>query len=188
MLYPQKLSSKKSDSMIIIAILISLAVGGILILINHFATPSVHWAGLANAGILYIWINVLYAINHNTNIASYVLLEIFAISFLTSYIDYKTGNHGWSMSFAIPIVLIVANVTMFVLTLVSHKKYIRYAVFQLIICCLSMFPLYFILEGLVNFRVLGFVSTGVSAVNFLVTVCLCARDIKDTLVRKFHLG
>ena len=79
MLYPQKLSSKKSDLMITIAILISLAVAGILILINHFATPSVHWAGLANAGILYIWVNVLYAINHNTNIASYVLLETFAI-------------------------------------------------------------------------------------------------------------
>ncbi len=188
MLYPQKLSSKKSDLMIIIAILISVAVGGILILINHFATPGVHWAGLANAGILYIWVNVLYAINHNTNIASYVLLETFAISFLTSYIDYKTGNHGWAMSLAIPIVLIVANITMLVLTLVSHKKYIRYAVFQLVICFLSMLPLYFILQGLVRFRVLGFVSMGVSVVNFLVTVCLCARDIKDTLVRKFHLG
>ena len=188
MLYPQKLSSKKSDLMIIIAILISVAVGGILILINHFATPCVHWAGLANAGILYIWVNVLYAINHNTNIASYVLLETFAISFLTSYIDYKTGNHGWAMSLAIPIVLIVANITMLVLTLVSHKKYIRYAVFQLVICFLSMLPLYFILQGLVRFRVLGFVSMGVSVVNFLVTVCLCARDIKDTLVRKFHLG
>ena len=130
MLYPQKLSSKKSDFMIVIAILFSVAVGGILVLINHVTTPDVHWAGLANAGILYVWVNVFYAINHNTNIAGYVLLETFAISFLTSYIDYKTGNRGWAMSFAIPIVLIVANVTMFVLTVVSHKKFIRYAVFQ----------------------------------------------------------
>jgi len=104
MLYPQKLSSKKSDFMIVIAILFSVAVGGILVLINHFTTPDVHWAGLANAGILYVWVNVFYAINHNTNIAGYVLLETFAISFLTSYIDYKTGNRGWAMSFAIPIV------------------------------------------------------------------------------------
>ena len=55
MLYPQKLNSKKSDVMTIIAILISIAVGGILILINHFATPNIHWAGLSNAGIIYIW-------------------------------------------------------------------------------------------------------------------------------------
>ena len=54
MLYPQKLSSKKSDFMIVIAILFSVAVGGILVLINHFTTPDVHWAGLANAGILYV--------------------------------------------------------------------------------------------------------------------------------------
>lgn len=58
MLYPQKLSSKKSDFMIVIAILFSVAVGGILVLINHFTTPDVHWAGLANAGILYVWVNV----------------------------------------------------------------------------------------------------------------------------------
>lgn len=188
MLYPQKLSSKKSDFMIVIAILFSVAVGGILVLINHFTTPDVHWAGLANAGILYVWVNVFYAINHNTNIAGYVLLETFAISFLTSYIDYKTGNRGWAMSFAIPIVLIVANVTMFVLTVVSHKKFIRYAVFQLVVCGLSLLPLYFVLNGLVDFGVLCFVATGVSVVNFLVTICLCARDTKDVLVRKFHLG
>ena len=70
----------------------------------------------------------------------------------------------------------------------KHKKYIRYAVFQLVVCGLSLLPLYFVLNGLVDFGVLCFVATGVSAVNFLVTICLCARDTKDVLVRKFHLG
>ena len=94
MLYPQKLSSKKSDFMIIIAIVFSVVVGGILVLINHFTIPDVHWAGLVNAGILYILVNVLYAINHNTNIAGYVLLETFAISFLTSSIAFSAVNVG----------------------------------------------------------------------------------------------
>ena len=188
MLYPQKLNSKKSDVMIIIAILISIDVGGILILINHFATPNIHWAGLSNAGIIYIWITVLYAINHNTNIAGYVLLETSTISLLTSYIDYKTGCRGWSMSLAIPIILIVANITMFVLTIVSHKKYIRYAIYQLIICILSLLPLYFALNNFIQHKVMSFVLTGISAVNFIVTICLCARDVKDDIIRKFHLG
>ena len=187
MLYPQKLSSKKSDLMIIIAILISVAVGGILILINHFATPGVHWAGLANAGILYIWVNVLYAINHNTNIASYVLLETFAISFLTSYIDYKTGNHGWAMSLAIPIVLIVANITMLVLTLVSHKKYMRYAIYQLVICVWSLIPIYFIQDKIIHNVVLSYIAIGISALNFILTIVLSAKDVKDEIIRKFHM-
>lgn len=187
MLYPQKLNRKKSDLIIKIMMGVSVGIALLLVLINHLTTPEVHWAGLANAGIIYAWITVMYSINRNTNIAAHVLLQTIAISLLTVYIDYKTGMKGWSFNFAIPIIIIVANVTMFVLTIVSLKKYIRYSIYQLIICMLSLIPIFLVHENVAKNVAMSYVASGISAVNFALTICLCARDVKEEIVRKFHM-
>ena len=64
MLYPQKLSSKKTNILLKVMLAISLVIAGVLILINKLTSPEVHWAALANAGIIYIWITVLYSLNN----------------------------------------------------------------------------------------------------------------------------
>ena len=76
---------------------------------------------------------------------------------------------------------------MFILTIVSYKKYVRYAIYQLIICIFSMLPAFFIAKHMLNSNVLSFVAIGISILNFVLTVCLCAKDVKDAVVRKFHL-
>lgn len=166
---------------------VSVGIAILLILINHLTTPKVHWAGLANAGIIYTWITVIYAINKNTNIAAHVLLQAIAISVLTMYIDYKTGLKGWAINLAIPIIIIIANVTMLVLTIVSYKKYIRYSIYQLIICMLSLIPIFLVHENVIKNVIMSYVASGVSILNFVLTICLCARDVKEEIVRKFHI-
>ena len=187
MLYPQKLNRKKGDLLIKIFIGISIILAIILVLINHFVTPDVQWAGLANAGIIYIWITVIYSISRNSNIATHVLFQAIAISVLTFYIDYKTGFRGWSINISIPIIIMIANITMLILTIVSYKRYIRYAICQLVICLLSLLPLFFIYEHLVVNKTLSYIATGICFVNFLLTICLSAKEVKDAVSRNFHI-
>ena len=70
MLYPQKINAKNMDLIIKISIIISVFLGIFLVFLNRMTTPNIHWAGLCNAGIIYIWVTVLYSINtNNCNIA-----------------------------------------------------------------------------------------------------------------------
>ena len=172
--------------MVKLAMCISLLVAVGLVFLNHMITPDVQWA-VANAGIVYVWITVIYAVHKNTNIAGHVLIQMIAISLLTIYIDYKTGSRGWSIQISIPIIIMVANVTMLILTLVSYKKYIRYAIYQLVICLYSCLPFFFIYEQLLTNKVLSYVATAISFINFLLTICLCAREVKEAVIRKFHV-
>ena len=151
MLYPQKPSSKKQNVITSILLICSIVIALILTLINNLTNSKVHWAALANAGIIYAWVTVIYSINKNINIAGHVLVQCIAISILTTYIDYKLEFKGWSLQIAIPIIIIIANVTMFILTIVSYKKYIRYAIYQLIICVFSMLPVLFIAKNIFLF-------------------------------------
>lgn len=187
MLYPKKLSSKKRNLIIKIILAVSLFIAILLTIINKLTTPQIHWAAVANAGILYAWITIRYSINKRTNIAGHVMIQAIAISILTTYIDYNLGFKGWSLEISIPIIIIIANMTMFVLTIVSYRKYVRYAMYQLIICIYSLIPIYFMYKEFINNYILSYVAIGISIANFILTIILSARDVKEAIIRKFHM-
>ena len=187
MIYPEKIKAKKSDQIMKQLISVSVGIAIILVLINKLTTPTIPWAALANAGILYSWVVVIYAIKKNINIAGHVLLQLIALSSLTIYIDYVLGMKGWSINLAIPIMIMIANLTMLVLTIVSYKKYMKYAMCQLVIVLLSMLPVLLVTEHIVEDKTLSIVATGISVLNFLLCLMLAARDIKEAVLRKFHI-
>ena len=150
MIYPQKLSSKKGDEVLRILLLTSVLLALILVFINKLTTPQIHWAALANCGIIYTWITVIYAIKKSTNIAGYVLLQTIITGISVLYIDYSLGFIGWSINIAIPIILMIANVTMFVLTIITHKNYIKYAIYQLLIVLISLISMLIIWDKVIS--------------------------------------
>ena len=62
MIYPQKINSKKSDKIIYSILLTSVVIAIVLFIINKLRTPQIHWAALANCGIIYAWLTVIYSI------------------------------------------------------------------------------------------------------------------------------
>ncbi len=187
MIYPKKIKAKKTDKIIKILIYTSILLAIILVIINKYTTPTIPWAALANAGIIYTWITVIYSIKRNTNIAGHVLIQVLTISILMAYIDYKTGWKAWSINIAIPIMIMIANVTMLVLTIVSYKKYIKYAIYQLIIVIFSMLPIILLSEHILENRILSIVASSVCLINFILCLSLCTKDIKEAIIRKFHV-
>ncbi len=187
MIYPEKIKAKKSEKLIRSLGIVSISIALLLLLINHLVTPYIPWAALANSGIIYIWIVVLYSIKKNINIAGHVLLQLIALSLLVSYIDYKLGMKGWSINIAIPIMIIIANITMLVLTITSYKKYMKYAFYQLVIVLFSMLPVIFITEGIVQNKTLSIIGSSLSIFSFILCLILCIKDIKETIIRKFHM-
>lgn len=187
MIYPQKINARKSSIIIKSLILVSILLGIILVVINKTITPKIHWAAMCNAGIIYIWVTVMYSINKNVNIAGHVMIQTIAISVLTTYIDYLLGFKGWSINLAIPILITIANVSMLVLTIISYKKYIRYAIYQLIIVIFSIIPIFLIYENIANYKELCYIATGISILNLLITLILSQKDVTEAVKRKFHL-
>lgn len=187
MIYPKKLSSKKGELVLKIIFIISILIAILLVIINKSTTPNTSWAAIANGGIIYVWVIVLYSINKNVNIAGHVMVQTIAISLLTLFIDYKLGFNGWSINISIPIIIIIANITMLILTIVSHKKYIKYAIYQLVIVLFSTIQGILLGEDIIRNKTLSIVASGISIINLVITLCLSASDVKDAIIRKFHI-
>lgn len=187
MIYPKKINASKGEIITRIMLAISIIVAIVLTIINKITNPNIPWAALANSGIIYIWIITIYSIHRNINIAGHVVLQTIAVSILTVFIDYKIGFRGWSLSIAIPIILIIANLAMLILTIVSHKKYLRYAIYQLFILIFSILPAILIGERIVKEPIMGIIATGISILNLIITIILSAKDLKEAVKRKFHM-
>ena len=187
MIYPQKLNSKKSNLILKIGVLMSVFIAILLIVINKLTTPRIPWAAIANGGIIYAWIVLFYSIRKNINIAGHVLLQTIAISLLTIYIDYELKFKGWSIDIVVPILVIISNITMLVLTIVSHKEFIKYAIYQLLIVLFSLLPIILVTENMVQNKTLSIVASGISILNLGLSLILCARDLKEAVIRKFHM-
>ena len=187
MIYPQKLNSKKSNLILKIGVLLSVLIAILLVTINKLTTPKIPWAAIANGGIIYVWIVLFYSIRKNINMAGHVLLQTIAISLLTIYIDYELKFKGWSIDIVVPILVIISNITMLVLTIVSHKDFIKYAIYQLLIVLFSVLPIILVTENMVQNKTLSIVASGISILNLGLSLILCAIDVKEAVIRKFHM-
>ena len=98
MIYPQKLSSKKGEKVLKIFLYVSIVLGIVLVIINKLTTPGIHWAALANCGIIYTWITTLYSIKRigkplkTVVFRGFCLLPSKAISTVPSYADELVLN------------------------------------------------------------------------------------------------
>ena len=171
MIYPQKLNSKKSNLILKLGVVLSVIVAILLVLINKLTTPQI----------------LFYSIRKNINIAGHVLLQTIAISLLTVYIDFELQFKGWSINMVIPILVITSNIAMLILTIVSHKQFIKYVIYQLMILLFSFLPVIFITENMVQNKILSVIASGISIINLIISLALCTRDVKEVIIRKFHM-
>ena len=91
MIYPKKINANKTDKVMKALLISSVGLSGILLLIDKLTSNKISWSALSIAGIIYVWITVIYSIKKNTNIAGHVLIQTIAISCLTVFIDYQIG-------------------------------------------------------------------------------------------------
>lgn len=188
-LYPKIINVKSSHLAIKMMAIISLIIAGICMIINACTSTRFLWSLIVIAGIVYTWVTVTYSIRRNINIASSVMIQLIAISILTLCIDYILGYSGWAINLAIPIIICVANVTIFILTLVSVHRYLKYAVYQLIIFVLSMIPLiiFFAFPGVITTPIFMIISSSIALFTFVCSLILCGRSIMEELDRRLHM-
>lgn len=187
MIYPHKISSKKGESIITMLLILSVILGIVLVVLNKILSSHIPWSAITNAGIIYIWITVMYSLKWNTNIASHVLVQMIALSGLIFFIDNRLGFEGWSIEIGIPIILSIANVTMLILSIVTYKRYGKYVIYELFIVILSMFPIWISNKTNVSLNTFQIVAISISIMSFVLSFILSSKEYYRSLKSSFHM-
>ena len=187
MLYPKLSNIKRNNIIFILSIAISIIIIDILLLINVLVDKTNHWSMLCIAGIIYVYGTGIYTKKRNINIASNVFFQCLLVSLLILAIDYFLGYSGWSINISIPIVIIIANSTLMVLTIVSRKRYIRYALYHILTFLFSMIQLVLLFCGVLENKVLTIVASGIAAFSLVLTIMLCGRAMWEETKKRLHM-
>ncbi len=187
MLYPEISNIKKSNKIIKSLMVVSVLVSIILLILNAFIKPQLHWSFLFIVGIVYIWVTTIYSIKKNVNIASHVMLQMLCVSILIVLVDVIIGYKGWSLIIGIPIIVIVANLTMLILTIISHKKYVKYVIYQAIIFIFTIALLFGILIGIIKINILYIIAFGIGIISMIMSFSLCGKQIIEELNKRLHI-
>lgn len=188
-LYPKIRNVKRGNIAIKIMAIISLIIALACTIVNFCTSTRYLWCIIVMVGIVYSWVTVMYSVKRNINIASNVVLQTIAISVLTLCIDFILGYQGWAINLSIPIIIIVANVTILVLTIVSVRRYYKYAIYQLIISALSFIPLIISLatDGIITRPIFTIIASSIAAFTWVMSLILCGRNIVEELDRRLHM-
>ena len=187
-LYPKVRNVKKGNLAIKIMLGVSALIALICLIVNVCTSTKFWWSLIVIAGIIYSWVTVIYSVHRNINIASNVMVQSIAISILTLCIDFIIGYSGWAINLSIPIIIMAANVTIFVLTCVSINRYYKYAVYQLIIFVISMIPLFILLfsDNIITTPIFTIISSSIALFTFIFSLILCGKSIISELDRRLH--
>ena len=188
-LYPKIRNVKRGNIAIKIMAIVSIVIALTCTIVNLCTSTRYLWCLIVMVGIIYSWITVIYSVHRNINIASNVVLQTIAISALTLCIDYILGYQGWAINLAIPIIIIVANVTILVLTIVSVRRYYKYAIYELILSVLSFIPLIILLafDGIITRPIFTIIASSIAAFTLVMSLILCGRNIVEELDRRLHM-
>ena len=187
MIYPKKIKSKKINKFLKIFTYSLILASILLVIINKLTTPNIYWSVLCIFGFIYTNITVRYSMTKTRNIAGHVMIQTILLAILVIFIDYRIGYIGWSINMAIPILIMISNIAMFIITIISYKHYGKYAVSQLVIVLLSLSIIYLVYKGYAKANILINISVMISIVNFLVSLVLCHRDFKEEIIKKFNI-
>ena len=102
-------------------------------------------------------------------------------------IDKIIGYEGWSINIGMPIVICVANITMFILTIVSRKRYFKYSLYQIMLSILSIGIVILLLLKAKYIAITASVTSGITIVTLILSICLCGKDLKEKISRVFHI-
>lgn len=83
--------------------------------------------------------------------------------------------------------VIVANTTMLILTMVTYKNYIKYGSYQLMIVLASFITIGAIWNKIVTLKVLSYMAISISVLSLLISLSLCFKDVKEAVIRKLHM-
>lgn len=188
MLYPKIRDIERSNKEIKIIYLISVIISLVCVIIDYLLSPKLGWSIIVIASIIYSWITIKYSISYNVNIASHTMFQTICISALVVIIDYVFGGKDWAFIIAIPIILILSNIIMLILTILKNKKYDIYAIYQSIIFAFSVISnlLIIIIFNEKN-MILNWISLLFSFFNLNIVLIVNGKVMISELKRRFHV-
>lgn len=187
-LYPQIMFDvHKYNILMRLFVFISIVTGVAVFIVNCTTYEGFWWSGILIAAILYAIMTLSYSVKRNANPATKIMVQTLAAELVVVWIDYLLGFSGWSVNYAVPGILLIAESMMLVLQIVNFMSWQSYILFQIEYVVLSIIPVILFFLHIITKPTMTFLALGCALLIFTGTMVFGDKKAKNELIRRFHL-
>lgn len=170
-----------------IMIMVSFSTVVISFAINIIFTKESRWSLFVAAGILCMWISLIFIIRKKNNIPKTIVWQVGLLGILSVIWDYSMGWLGWSIDYVIPTICVGAMIVMAI-----AAKILKIGVRDLIIYFLvdgifGFVPIVFLVFGGLNVVYPSVICVAVSAINLVALIVFEGDNMKAELNKRMHI-
>lgn len=186
--YPDIRIQKRAYRFILqVFFLLSVVVCAIMIALNLFYYDRVLWSILPTGLTCFTWFTLRYCIFNNVNLGAKVIITALLLQVMLLFVDWRIGYRGWSLNYALPAIILVADSAIVILMVVNFMNWQSYLLYQIQLLILSLLPGILYLERWITKPIPTFIAMGVSLISLLGTMIFGNTEAKDELLRRFHI-
>ncbi len=138
-------------------------------------------------GIISTWSSVGAVVLRRRHVSKIITWQVTILSLLMLAWDWMLGWQGWSLNYSIPIVLLAAQATLYILAEALHMESGDYIVYLLLCGLLGLVPLLFLIFGWVSVKLPSVICVGVSFLMIVGTFIFQGGNIKHELSKRLHI-
>ena len=170
-----------------VLIFVSVAGGAVSLLLNLAFPQGGWWSFLVLAGIVYMWITILYGVRRVHRASRSVLFQMVATAGVAVLIDSLYGHYGWAIDYAVPALCLSAMMAIGVVALVSRIGIEEFIMYFLINALLGLVPLVFVLTGLAETVWPSMTCVLLSVLSLAAVFIFGGDEIRQELKKRFHV-
>lgn len=160
---------------------------GLMLFIDWYIDPGIKWSLIPTGIIVYFIITLKYSIQHTTSGGLKVLVQTISAMGIAFLIDLANGPVNWSIDFAIPCIVIVANIVLALLMLINSTDWETYLIYEVAFLVFSLILVALCIFDIIKFPLFSYIALGLSITILVATFIFGSRKAKNELARRFHV-
>lgn len=157
-------------------------------MMNALFLPDMHWTILAGAGILSTWVVLMMGYVKRHNLMKSVMWETVIITVGAVLWDLSMGWYAWSVDWVLPIVAILAQLAMLIISKIQSHSAREYMIYYVMATLYgSLVPVILMAAGIIVFRKAAIVSISLSVLFLAGLIIFKGREFKEEMHKKLHV-
>ena len=155
--------------------------------VNIMTAGEFSFIGPVMLGILVAWIDVIATMYLRNNLIKVITFEVIVAIVVDYYIDIKTGFHGWSINWMIPMTLIGLAIATIVIAMVLKLRLDEYILYIVLDFVMALIQIIFIRNGMNTFPWPAVASIITYMIIIAALVIFRFRDLKNASEKMFNI-
>lgn len=165
----------------------SIVIEAVLVFINYETYTTTWWSLICGLGFVYAYISARMIFSNSSNHVMKIWLQSIGIGIVTVILDHLLGYKGWSVNFALPVIVLSVQVLIVILILVRVQSWTNYILLQLFLLLVSIGLIGLEAINIVTWPILSQIALLVSIAVIVCSVLIGGKRAETEIKRKFHM-